>query len=121
MEPIVSPLWFYLIDVVTSLRAVSLTTGFLIWGVLGIASIGILFWSVDSFKDFWSYKHTKPIAIAGFISIIIGCLIPCTEAAYQMLIASLVTPDNIAALGDSASNIVDYIIESVDKLIESNQ
>ena len=121
MEPIISPLWFYLIDVVTSLRAVSLTTGFLICGVLGIASIGILFWSVDSFKEFWGYKYTKPIAIAGFISIVVGCLIPCTETAYQMLVASLVTPDNIAAVGDSVTNIVDYIIESVNKLIESNQ
>lgn len=117
MEPIINPLWFYLIDIGASLRVVSLTTGFLIWVVLGIASIGCLFWSIDCFKEFWGYKYTKPIAIAGFISIIVGCFIPCTEAAYQMLVASLVTPDNIKAVGDSIFSVVDYIIESINELL----
>lgn len=121
MEPIINPLWFYLIDIVTSLKVVFLVTGFLIWIVLCITSLDYWFWSIDSFKDFCNYKYTKPIAIMGFIFIIIGCLIPSTKAAYQMLVASILTPDNIAAVGDSASNIVDYIIESVNKLIESNQ
>ena len=103
------------------MKGVFLAIGALIWVVLVGASIVNLFWSIDSFKEFWGYKRIKQIAIAGFAFIIVGCLIPDTETAYQMLVASLVTPDNIAAVGDSASNIVDYIIESVNKLIESNQ
>lgn len=119
MEPIISPLWFYLIDTVTSLKVVFMISGVLIWIVLGIVSVSHLSWDVDDFKEFWGYKYIKLIAAGGFIFLIVGCLIPGIETAYKMLVASLVTPDNIAAVGESVSSVVDYIIDSVDKLIES--
>ena len=119
MNPIINPLWFYLIDTITSLKVVFLVIGVLIWIVLTIVSICHLSWDVDDLKEFWEYKYTKSIAIVGAISLIVGCLIPGIETSYKMLVASLVTPDNIAAVGESVSSIVDYIINSVDKLIES--
>ena len=121
MNPIINPLWFYLIDTVTSLKVVFLVIGVLIGMVLTIVSVCHLSWDVDDFKEFWEYKYTKTIAVVGIIFLIVGCLIPGVETAYKMLVASLVTPDNIAAVGESVSSVVDYIIESVDKLIESNQ
>lgn len=117
MNPIINPLWFYLIDTVTSLKA-----AFLVIGVLTcLVFICHLSWDADDFKEFWEYKYTKSIAIVGAISLIVGCLIPGIETSYKMLVASLVTPDNLATVGDSVSSVVDYIIESVNKLIESNQ
>ena len=73
----------------------------------------------DEFINFLKTKGKKGL-LPGLLLIILGCLIPGTETVYKMLIASFVTPDNVAAAGDSIYNIVDYIIESVDKLIESN-
>ena len=123
MEPIINPLWFYLIDTVTSLKVVFLVAGIFIWMVLGFVSMSYLFWDFEDFKDFWKENRTKliPTIVIATILIIVGCLIPGIETSYKMLVASLVTPDNIAAVGESVSSVVDYIINSVDKLIESKQ
>ena len=121
MEPIISPLWFYLIDTVTSLKAFFMMTGIITIIVLGMISAGHAGWSMKDLHNFWKCKLTRILAVTSLIFIIAGCFIPSAETAYKMLVASLVTPDNIAAVGESASNVVDYIIESVDKLIESKQ
>ncbi len=120
MEPIISPLWFYLIDTVTSLKVVTMVTGIVIVIILAIVSLCHAGWSKSDLENFWKHKITRVSVIVAPILIIVGCLIPCTETAYKMLVASLVTPDNIAAVGESVSSVVDYIIESVDKLISSN-
>ena len=121
MNPIINPLWFYLIDTVTSIKVVCLAMGILIWTALAIISLCHLSWDIEDFTDFWKMKYTKIIAIISVILVFVGCLIPGIETAYKMLVASLLTPDNIAALGESVSSVVDYIIDSVDKLIESKQ
>ena len=117
MEPIINPLWFYLIDTITSTKVIIVTLGSLLLFVLLFRSF--MSNSVEDFTNFWKEKGKKGLLIS-LLLIILGCLIPGTETAYKMLIASFVTPDNIAVAGDSIYNIVDYIIESVDKLIESN-
>jgi hypothetical protein len=35
-----------------------------------------------------------------------------------MMAASLVTPNNIEAVGNTATDIVDYIVDSVDKILD---
>ncbi len=119
MEPIINPLWFYLIDTITSLKMVFLIAGGLTATVLGIISLCHAGWSTKDLHNFWKCKVTRIFAVIAPILIIVGCLVPGTETAYKMLVASLVTPDNIAAVGESVSSVVDYIIDSVDKLIES--
>ena len=119
MKPIINPLWFYLIDTITSLKVIVVALGLLL--LLALIFISMLSsYTNDEFLNFWKTKGKKGLLPILFL-IIFGCLIPGTETAYKMLIASFVTPDNVAAAGDSIYNIVDYIIESVDKLIESNQ
>ena len=118
MEPIINPLWFYLIDTITSTKELIVILGSLLLFVLLFRSF--MSNSIEDFTNFWKEKGKKGLLIS-LLLIILGCLIPGTETAYKMLVASLITHDNIAMLGDSVSNVVDYIIESVDKLIESNQ
>lgn len=118
MEPIISPLWFYLIDTVTSLKVVFIISGIMFTIVLFFVSFCSD--NIEDWINFWKGKGKIGLA-SGLFLIIIGCFIPCTETAYKMLVAFLVTPDNLAIVGDSVSSVVDYIIESVDKLIESNQ
>lgn len=120
MEPIINPLWFYLIDTVTSLKVFIMVTGIGIVIILAIISLCHAGLSQSNLENFWKHKATKISAIISPILIIIGCLIPCPETAYKMLIASLVTPDNIDAAGGAVQDIIDYIINSVDTLLESN-
>ena len=48
-----------------------------------------------------------------------GLALPSESTCYKMMAAEIVTPDNIEAAGNTAQNIIDYIIESIDKIIES--
>ena len=121
MNPIINPLWFYLIDTATSVKVVFMTAGIIIAIILGMISACHAGWDMKNFYSFWKCKLTRIFAVIAPILIIVGCLIPSEETAYKMLVASFVTPDNIAAVGDSVSSMVDYIIDSVDKLIESKQ
>jgi hypothetical protein len=36
-----------------------------------------------------------------------------------MMAASLVTPNNIETIGNSATDMVDYIVDSVDKILDN--
>ena len=115
MEPIISPLWFYLIDTITSLKDVFVVFGIIFIGVLIFSSL-IHSYNFDDCIDFWKSKGKRGLIFSFFI-IIIGLLIPSNETAYKMLVASMITPDNIAAVGGTAQDIVDYIINSVNELL----
>lgn len=43
------------------------------------------------------------------------------KTGYAMMAASIVTPNNIEAAGETATDIIDYIVDSVDELIENNE
>lgn len=122
MEPIINPLWFYLIDTLSSFGSTFCAIGGIGVGALIIGAIGaIICFDLDSLKDLWKNKVTKMIAVFSIVLVVMGSCIPSESTAYKMLVASLVTPNNIATAGESATNIVDYIVESVDKIIETEE
>ena len=115
MKPIINPWLFYLID-----KAEDIT--------FPLTLIGIMFWIATiiiyipaSEDEEWAVrflKNTKLIRILLTIGLIIAMLLPSKETSYKMLAASMVTPNNIAAVGETAEDIIDYIVESVDTLLE---
>lgn len=115
MEPIINPLWFYLIDVLGSFRTVILFIGIVLLFII-IAGAYLTLYPKE-FKDWLKSKQFEKLLILGVLLVIIGVLFPCQETAYKMLIASLITPDNIAATGGAVQDIVDYIINSVNELL----
>lgn len=121
MEPIINPLWFYLIDTLSGFGSMFCAIGGVSVGALIIGSIVAICFDLDSLKNLWKMKVIKIITILSIVLIVTGSFIPSESTAYKMLVASLVTPNNITAVGESATNVVDYIVESVDKIIESNE
>lgn len=121
MEPIINPLWFYLIDTLSGFGSTFCAIGEVSVGALIIGSIIAICFDLDLFKNLWKSKVTKMIAVLSIVLIVTGSFIPSESTAYKMLVASLVTPNNIATVGESATNIVDYIVESVDKIIETEE
>ena len=123
MEPIINPLWFYLIDTLSGFGSTFCAIGGIGVGALIIGAIGaVICFDLDSsLKDLWKNKVTKMIAVFSIVLVVMGSCIPSESTAYKMLVASLVTPNNIATAGESATNIVDYIVESVDKIIETEE
>ena len=109
MKPIINPLWFYLIETLPDFSAIACA----ICGItIFIKFLGIII----NNDDFIKIKSKTLIII-----MICTSLIPTPSTCYKMLAASMVTPDNIAAVGETATDIVDYIIESVDTLLEESE
>lgn len=65
-----------------------------------------------------TYKKCRNFFITGIILIVIGGFIPSKTACYQMMVSSIVTPNNIEIVHDEAKNLVDYIIDVSNQLEE---
>ena len=115
MKPIINPWLFYLIDKAEDIAFPLILIGIMFW----IATICIYFPASDD--EEWAIyflKKTKLTRILLTISLIIATLLPSKETSYKMLAASMVTPNNITAVGETTEDIIDYIVESVDTLLE---
>ena len=115
MKPIISPWLFYFIDKAGTLAEPLIIIGIFFW----VATI--ICYALAADEEEWAMKtlkQTKSIRILLTIGLIIAILLPSKETSYKMLAASMVTPNNIATVGETAESIVDYIVESVDTLLE---
>lgn len=101
MKPIISPWLIYFAS-----RADAVGTLFLIVTIVafGICLIG--------FDDL-----TKNVISIGIISMILTVLTPTTKTVYTMMVANEITSDNIQAIGKTGKDVVDYITDQIDKVI----
>lgn len=123
MTPIVNPLWFYLIGISENIAC----TFWIIGGILLTIGIGTgivtliehEFMKDDTVKKL--LKIIKQTCIVGGLLVMIGNLTPSEDTCYKMMTATLVTPNNITAVGEAATDVVDYIVDSVDRLLEKDE
>lgn len=128
-NPIINPLWIYLIDVLNSL-------GGLLLAILIFAGVGLIvgfiiymIWRTDSYSPNYdedveankTYQRLlKRGAIIFTVSALLFTLIPSEKVMYTMLVSSYITQENIELTGDAIEDMVDYIFEKVDELGEDN-
>lgn len=114
MEPIINPLFFYLIHLADNLRT---TAGILIFIGLAIIIFSTTLWGM--MDGFTKCTHTliKTFIIVVCVSIVIVIFIPSQETCYQMFVASLATPDNLNWVVDTGKSIADYIVESAAEIV----
>ena len=111
---LINPWIFYLIGI-----ADALIEFFMIIGIFAIISgcVTALILAIDN--GFSKYTKTSiKVAIFGIIFTFISLLIPTKEISYQMLAASLVTKDNIEYVTEAGKDLVDYIIETAERMSE---
>lgn len=123
MNPIISPLWFYLIGMSNSLIALFsfMGSGALIAAiVLGVIG-GIEYTDGDEDAGRKMLNYVKKFVIMGIITFSLVAITPSEKTCYKMIAATVVTPNNIEIVGNTTTDIIDYIIESVDTLIEKNK
>ena len=114
MEPIINPLFFYLIHLADNLRT---TAGILIFiGMLAIIFAIALWGMMDGFTR-CTHTLIKTFIIVVCVSIVIVIFIPSQETCYQMFVASLATPDNLNWVVDTGKSIADYIVESAAEIV----
>lgn len=122
MKPIINPLWFYLIGI-----SESLTSAGLVFGVLGIIATIIMIICFVIEQDMrnsneklvvFYKKNSKRCFIIGLIGIFIATFIPSEKTCYQMMAASIVTPDNIETVVDTTKDGVEWLIDTITEASE---
>ena len=115
---IINPLWFYLINVSSNLQIVC---GVIACFALIIILISILMYPIleDMGTEFKGLR-TK-LVIIGIVCTFIGILAPSKETCYQMMVVSLVTKENIKITAEAGKETIDYIVDSIDKLLDEQE
>lgn len=118
MKPIVSPWTIYFASRADSLKI--LAGCILICCIIAIciAFIGgdIDYGSVLTHKSFM-----KKCAIVSVISAVTLVITPSTETIYTMAVVKEITPDNIQAIGKTGKDVIDYITDQIDKVINDKE
>lgn len=122
MEPIISPWFFYFIDVAQALD--NLFFVLLICSSFISLMCGVAWCSLTIDPDFYNaygkekerwFRRTK-ISVACTIGFgLITAAIPSSETLYKMLVASMVTPDNIQIVQDNAVKFISDVANAVMK------
>lgn len=110
--PIISPVWFYLVDVVPRVGAF---LGFFGFG-LGVTGLIILAQGDKCISTF------KKFLISGIIVFVVGVLFPSKDACYQMIAARAITPNNIKTVtdyvNDTATNVSDNLMNAIKDIMD---
>lgn len=117
MNPIISPVWFYLIHVANMIHGLSFI-------VLVISIVGLLLLLACE-ADFYSDKekncrfvrrYVKTCIIAMITCSIVLMLVPDERTIYMMLAASVVTPDNISGGEEHIVNLITNIVSAINSI-----
>ena len=126
MKPIISPIWFYLVNLFSKVGdfAMALIIGGII--LAGILTLMIII--IETEGDFESekerrrwYSCLKKIVITVIAAGVLYCVAPSETTCYEMMAAQVVTPDNISAVGKTSEDIINYIVGSVKKITDSDK
>ena len=118
MEPIISPWLIYFAS-----RADNLTTFFgVIAGICSIIAMGAFFAGLAGYDEPFKFRKTISKSIIGCVVMtIITIMTPNTETIYTMAVVNEITPDNIQTIGKTGKNVVDYITDQIDKIVNDNK
>ena len=118
MEPIISPWLIYFAS-----RADNLTTFFgVIAGICSIIAIGAFFAGLAGYDEPFKFRKTIRKSIIGCVVMtIITIMTPNTETIYTMAVVNEITPDNIQTIGKTGKDVVDYITDQIDKIVNDNK
>lgn len=117
MKPIISPWLIYFAS-----RADNLTTFFgVIAGICGSIAIGALFAGLAGYNEPFKFRKTISKSIIGCVVMtIITIMTPNTETIYTMAVVNEITPDNIQTIGKTGKDVVDYITDQIDKVVNED-
>lgn len=108
----IDPIWFYLMGVSDGLRFVCILVGTIL-AIVGIICV-INLASYCNDDEQVMYRKTRNLALTlATILILTGVAIPNKETCIQMMVASVVTKENVDMAKDDIYSFVDYTIEKI--------
>lgn len=124
MKPIISPWLIYLIDLFDNLKGLFSIALILLGCVAAVLLLIWLLFSVDYEQDnnfvIACKKYLKKSIIWLGISSFLFTAIPSKNTMYTMLVLDNVTTDNIQAIGKTGKDVVDYIVNQIDKVVNKD-
>lgn len=120
---IISPWWFYLSDVADAIDFVfTLLAAFGVVGCIGFFCCMVECAEVTDEKTVQkNWGIFKKCIIVTMIFILTVVIVPARDTVYKMFAASLITHENIQIVGESATDVVDYIVEKIDEVINHGE
>ena len=117
MEPLINPMYLYLISIVGKIYTVFSTLAV----VFGFSSIFIIFASCVSTHnikedlEMFRKKPLKYVFIAALTTGFVATVIPSEKTLIAMMAASCITPDNIVIAEDHIVELIEKIMAAVNK------
>ena len=120
---IINPWWFYLSDIVDAMDFIF--TLFAAFGVVGC----LTFFSINVCSAKYEDRETlqknwgilRKCVIMTMIFLLTAIIVPARDTVYKMFAASLITHENIQIVGESAIDVVDYIVEKIDEVVNNGE
>lgn len=125
MKPIINPWIVYLIDLLDNLKGI-LVIALIIFGCVAVVLAivwGVFSMDYDQDDDFIvaCKKYLKKSTIWFCISGLLFTAIPSKDTMYTMFVLENVTTENIKAIGKTGKDVVDYIIDQIDKVVNDKE
>lgn len=113
MNPIISPWLIYFAELADSINTTFL---FVVWIAFIIMAFAFIPY-MDNKKDETLKQCLKKSFIWFCISIAIVVITPSKDTVYTMVVLDNVTTDNIQTIGKTGKDVVDYITDQIDKVV----
>lgn len=118
MKPIISPWTIYFASRADSLKI--LAGCILICCIIAIC-IAFIEGDIDYGSVLTHKSFMKKCAIVSVISAVTFVITPSTETIYTMAVVNEITPDNIQAIGKTGKDVIDYITDQIDKVVNDKE
>ena len=118
MKPIISPWTIYFASRADSLKI--LAGCILICCIIAIC-IAFIEGDIDYGSVLTHKSFMKKCAIVSVISAVTFVITPSTETIYTMAVVNEITLDNIQTIGKTGKDVVDYITDQIDKVVNDNK
>lgn len=130
----INPIWFYLMDICDWFKGISIVILIISVVALIIETAG---WMNDYMDEFGGYIFGKDIKeipqcvkfikklfistiIIFIVSLILSIAVPTSKTITKMLVASVITVENVNEAKEDTKELVDYIFEKVSEIKEEN-
>lgn len=118
MKPIISPWLIYFASRADSLRI--LAGCILVCCIIAIC-IAYMEGDIDYGSVLTHKSFMKKCAIVSVISAVALAVTPSAETIYTMAAVKEITPDNIQAIGKTGKDVIDYITDQIDKVVNDKE
>lgn len=118
MKPIVSPWTIYFASRADSLKILA---GCILICCIIVICIAFIEGDIDYGSVLTHKSFMKKCAIVSVISAVTLVITPSTETIYTMAVVKEITPDNIQAIGKTGKDVIDYITDQIDKVVNDKE